>query len=384
MTTTQRTDAVELARALAAEFAPRAAELDRSGDFPFENYARMRELGYLRTPVPTELGGLGAGLLEMSKAQQALARGCASTALAVNMHLFQVGLTADGWRNGAPVEPFLRRVADEGIVVASNGAEALVVGEWTTPTTAVPEDGHYVLSGRKYFCSQAPGMDVVRLFARDTATDELLIVSVPKDAQGLTIEETWDTMGMRATASHDIVLEEVRVADAAVGARVPAGAPLDVPPMPAVGCWFLSLVAGVYLGVAEEAREQAFIAMGRGINSSHRDQALTDVLIGEMEAEFFTALAVRDQLVGRLDADRSDIQRALALATLCKEIVLGRAEAVVDRAVQIAGGRAYFRRSPLERLARDVRAGRFHPPSSPVSMQIVGQRARASTGLALA
>lgn len=127
--------AQSIALQLADEFRPTAAELDRTAEFPRANYARMREAGYLRAAVPQELGGSGAGLADMSRAQQALARGCASTALAVNMHHFQVGAMSDAWRKGGP-DTLLRRVAQEGVVLASTGAEAIVPGEWSTPATA--------------------------------------------------------------------------------------------------------------------------------------------------------------------------------------------------------------------------------------------------------
>jgi alkylation response protein AidB-like acyl-CoA dehydrogenase len=121
------TDVVAIARQLADEFRPRATDYDRTGAFPTENYDRMREAGYLRALVPAELGGLGAGYLEMARAQQALARGCASTALAVNMHQFQIGFMGDSWRKtgAAPAEKALRRVAEEGIILGSTGAERL-------------------------------------------------------------------------------------------------------------------------------------------------------------------------------------------------------------------------------------------------------------------
>src|SRR3977135_3356161 len=108
----------------------------RPSAFPQANYDRMRDRGYLRGPVPEELGGLGAGLAETAAAQRALARGCASTALAVNMHLFQVGAAADGFRRGGPTGPLLERIAKDGIVLGSTGAEAIVAGLWTTATTA--------------------------------------------------------------------------------------------------------------------------------------------------------------------------------------------------------------------------------------------------------
>jgi alkylation response protein AidB-like acyl-CoA dehydrogenase len=372
------TDLVTLAARLADEFRPGAAELDRSGAFPFANYQRMREAGYLRAVVPVELGGRGAGLLDMSGAQQALARGDASTALAVNMHHFQVGFAADTWRRtqAVAVENLLRRVATDGIVLASTGAEAIVAGEWTTSTTAERVDGGYRITGRKAFCSQAPVMDVLRVNALDTANGDILVCSVGGRDDGLKIVETWDTTGMRATASHDVVLEGVWVPEAAVGIRIPADGPMRHPAMAGVARWFLCLVSGVYLGIAEEARAEAYRALGKGKNSAFRAEALTDALVGEMEVEFGTALAVRDQVVGALDIDRSDHQAALAQAILCKQAVTQHAARVVDRARELAGGRSYFRASPLERLARDMEAARFHPPATPTSLQMIGERTR--------
>jgi alkylation response protein AidB-like acyl-CoA dehydrogenase len=368
--------AVKVAERLAGEFRNTAAAYDRSGEFPSAHYARMRETGYLRAPVPVELGGLGAGLADMARAQQALARGCGSTALAVNMHLFQVGTTVDAWRNKMPVEPLLKRIVDEGVVIASNGAEAIVAGEWTTATTAEKRDGEYIVNGRKFFCSQAPGMDIIRFFARDTETDELLIIGASAKATGVKVVETWDTTGMRATASHDILIDDLHVPETAVGARLPAGMPARTPALANVGRWFLILASSVYLGIAEEARAEAYKAIGGGINSANRDDVLTNVLIGQMEAEFLTARSIRDQAAMELDSPPSDPQAGLALAILCKETVTSHAIATVEKAVEIAGGRAYFRKSPLERLARDVRAAKFHPPASPVSFQMAGERMR--------
>src|SRR5260370_33282240 len=91
---------LDLARTLAAEFATRAAEHDRDGSFPFENYERMKQTGYLGLSVPVELGGMGASLLEMCLAQERLAQGCASTALAVTMHISPIGQQATLWQAG--------------------------------------------------------------------------------------------------------------------------------------------------------------------------------------------------------------------------------------------------------------------------------------------
>jgi alkylation response protein AidB-like acyl-CoA dehydrogenase len=374
--------AVSIARQLADEFRPRAAEYDRTAEFPTANYESMRKAGYLRAPVPEDCGGLGAGLVEMAHAQQALAGGCASTALAVNMHLFQVGAMADAYRGGGPTGPILKRVADEGIVISSNGAEAFVVGEWTTPTTARRRNGSYIIDGRKFFCSQAPGADILRFFAREADTGELLLVAAGTKTPGFKVVETWDTTGMRATASHDVVFESMEVPETAVGARFPASdrEPLRIPLLAGIARWFHPLAASVYIGIAEEARDEAYKALGTGINSAGRDRTLTDVMLGEMEAAFLTAVSVRDQVVAAINEPPKDMQWCLMQTTLLKEIVVAQAIATVEKAVEIAGGRSYFRKSPLERLARDVRAGKFHPLAAPVSFQVAGQRGRELRG----
>ncbi|MGE3272987.1 MAG: acyl-CoA dehydrogenase family protein, partial [Chloroflexota bacterium] len=88
--------------------------------------------------------------------------------------------------------------------------------------------------------------------------------------------------------------------------------------------------------------------------------------------------------INRLDQSRDDLQAAIRESILCKQIVTTLAASVVDRAVELAGGRAFYRTSPLERLARDVRAARFHPPAAPVSYQIAGERTRRTWATAAA
>jgi alkylation response protein AidB-like acyl-CoA dehydrogenase len=377
MTTTRDAvrDAVTIARELAGEFRERAAGYDRTGEFPQENYDRMREAGYLRAPVPEELGGLGATIPETARAQQELARGCASTALAVNMHLFQVGAAADGYRKTGANEVPLRRVASDGIVLGSAGAEAIVAGEWTTPTTAEHRGDSYVLNGRKFFVSQASGMNVVRVNALDTETGELIVVAVPMTVDGVRVDPTWDTTGMRATASHELVLENVTVPESAVGARLAGKEPLRTPQYAAIMRWFYPMMSSVYLGVAEEAREIALRSLQKARNSNFRDHALTDAMIGEMEIAFVTAASARDSLTLQI-VEATETADIVRLGLTLKQIAVDNAIATVERAVAIAGGGAYFRKSPLERLARDVQAGRFHPPAAPVSQQIIGSRVR--------
>jgi alkylation response protein AidB-like acyl-CoA dehydrogenase len=367
----------DIAMKLREDFDARAVEADLSGTIQAENYEQMAEHGYLRGPVPVELGGLGAELPEMARAQRNLGWGCASTALAVNMHLFQVGAAADGFRATGANEAPLRRIADEGLVLGSTGAEAVVAGAWDTPTTATPDGDDYIVSGRKFFFSGSHMTDVVRVNARDTETGEILVVSLPMGARGVSIVDTWDTMGMRSTASNDLILDDVRVPRSAVAVRLPADGPAWSPAFAGVIRWFLSGMTGVYLGIADRAREAAYDALGSGSNSLHRDPALTDAIVGELEIAHLTASSTFEVGLTRI-TELADPVDGLAVAIAMKEASTNASTAVVDRATQIAGGRSFHRRSVLERLARDVRAARYHPPSAPVAQQMIGIAQRRS------
>src|SRR5688572_21914134 len=190
---------VSVAAELGAEFAPRAAEHDRENSFVAENFDRMREAGYLRLAVPKELGGLGATMRQVVFAQAELARACAATALAVNMHQYLVLANVFRWKKGAPgADNVLRRVAGEGIVLMTSGGSD---GIWPSGK-AVKENGGYRISGRKVFCSQAPAADVLTTMAvyDDPAEGPVvLLAGIPMTSPGITILDNWDVMGMRAT-----------------------------------------------------------------------------------------------------------------------------------------------------------------------------------------
>jgi alkylation response protein AidB-like acyl-CoA dehydrogenase len=361
----------DVAMKLRDEFDSRAAEADLSGTIQTENFEQMADSGYLRGPVPVELGGLGAQLVETAQAQRALGWACGSTALTVNMHLFQVGAAADGFRASGANEAPLRRVVEDAIVLGSTAAEAVVAGEWDTPTTATSDGDDLILAGRKFFFSGSHVADVVRVNARDVETGEILVVAVPMRTPGVSIVDTWDTMGMRSTASNDLILDDVRVPKSAVGVCLPPDGPAWHPGFAGVISWFLSGVTGVYLGIADRAREAAYQAIGSGSNSLHRDQALTDAMVGELEIAHLIAASSFEYGVARV-AEVVDPIEAIAVAIAMKEASTNASASVVDRASQLAGGRSFHRRSILERLVRDMRAARYHPPSAPVAQQMIG------------
>lgn len=347
---------VGLAAEIGAVAAAHAAEHDRDATFVSEAYDVMRERGYLALSVPEELGGLGATMRQVLYAQAELARHDGATGLASAMHQYLTLMQGFRRRKGAPdAEGVLRRVAAEGIVIATSGGS-----DWLWPTTtAVAVDGGFRVSGRKAFCSQSPAATVVATSA--VLGDEVLHFSVPFAADGVRIEETWDTLGMRGTASHDVVLEDVFVPAEKIAGRRPYGE-FGVPLM-AAAIHFAPVVGATYFGIAAAARD---VAVGAADMRAQRQ-------IGLMDSHLRTAWWSLMGAVDELGDDYGLEPSTLATVMLAKRHAVISAIAVVDLAMDVMGGRSFFRRFPLERAYRDVRAGRFHPLTPEVTLTYVGK-----------
>jgi alkylation response protein AidB-like acyl-CoA dehydrogenase len=353
---------VPLAAELGEQFAPRAAEHDRKNTFVTDNFQALRAAGYTRLAVPEELGGLGASMRQICYAQEELARYCGATALAVNMHLYVTLTNVYRWRHGAAAaEGLLRRVAADGLILMTSGGSD---GLWPS-AIAVKEDGGYRVSGQKAFCSQAP---VANVLATMAAYDDpeagriVLALGIPMSSEGVRIVETWDALGMRGTSSHDVQLDNVFVAEGQVAARRPWGR-WDAAFFNAV-LHFDPTTSAVYHGIAAGARNAALhhiASRTRGDGQALAEEPSIQRLVGLMDFKLRTAWW---SLLGALDELGDDFPLNEAMATtvlLARRHVVTEAVEVVDLAMEAVGGASYYKRSPLERAYRDVRAGKYHP-----------------------
>lgn len=333
-----------------ARFGARAPELEHSDDFVAANYDELRASGMLAAAVPAELGGKGMEIPELAEMLKSMAHACPSTALAYSMHTHIVAVAAWRWKNQkAPVQPMLEKVAKERVVLISTGG-----GDWLDSSgEAVPVEGGFRVTARKSFASGVPAGNILVTSAVIREKNEVIHFPVPLKAEGLRIEPTWQTLGMRNTGSHDVVLQDVFIAEGAVQMRRPAG---KWHPLFDLLCLFaLPLVYSVYLGVAQAARGRALEMVRK-----RKPGELLQQEIGQMENQLAMAqLAHADWIAcalagkpGRESTNRSMIDR-----TLVARGVLGTVEA----AMEVAGGAAFYRRHGLEQLFRDAQGARFHP-----------------------
>jgi alkylation response protein AidB-like acyl-CoA dehydrogenase len=350
-TTTMAKTVDELAAEIAAVAGPHADRHDIEGSFAIEGVGAARDLGYLAAPVPPELGGEGALTRDMAAAQRIVARACGSTALACSMHLHIVLAAAWRWRRGdTVVEPMLRRVAAERIVVASTGGN-----DWTCPTAvATPVDGGWRVSGRKTFASIAPVADVAATFATigtPAPGADVIAFGLPLGTEGVRIDETWDAAGMRATGSHDLVLDDVFVGEGQVVARRTWGV-LDRPLLVAsLHAW--PVIYATYLGVAEGLVDTV-IGTGRLTEPAARQ-------VGLLDYHLRTARWALDAVLAELGDDPDPTTDNFTTLQLMKRAVTVACQEIATIAAELAGGRSYARRGPVDRMIRDLRAALYHP-----------------------
>jgi alkylation response protein AidB-like acyl-CoA dehydrogenase len=376
----RQTELVALARELAADFATRAEEHDRANSFPLENVRRMKETGYTALVVPERHGGLGADLVDFVLCQEALAQGCAPTALAINMHLFGIGSMVERLR-GTPDEAVFLEMLGRGRAILGGGiSEPETGGDWGYFATRARHDAAgYVLNGRKIFTSLAPVIDMFMVMAtvEDSTPPTAATFVIARGTPGAEIVETWDALGMRATSSHDLVLKDVRVPETAKADERPVG-PIDENGI-SLFAWFSLSIAAIYTGLATAAYRwtREFAGRFKPLVLPRPIKYLPGVQFAAAEAEALLAQsrALYLGVAREYAADRDGFkgERGLARVVLPKYVATNNAIRVVDQCMEIAGAHGFVKRNPLERYFRDVRAGVNHPLSNARARELIGK-----------
>jgi alkylation response protein AidB-like acyl-CoA dehydrogenase len=343
--------------ALAASFAPvlreHAAAHDRDATWVAEPYEALRQAGLLTLGVPSELGGMGASIAEIAAVDREIAKHCGSTALALSMHHHVTAFTAWRWRRDLPgAEATLKRVAGGETVLVSTGG-----GDFTHPKgTAVKVDGGWKVSGRKQFASQSPvGAVMSTMFTYDDPERgrRVLNLAVPFGA-GVEIIENWDTLGMRGTASNDVVVTDVFVPDDKILADRPYGV-VD-PPLQVICSIAFPIISAVYLGVAEGAAEDAIEAA-----RPRAHDPIVQRQVGLIRHKLRVAGWALDGALAVVGDNPAPSMETVAAVMAAKREIAEAGVEVVDLAMELAGGAAYRKGSRIERAYRDIRALKLHP-----------------------
>ncbi|MDP9237431.1 MAG: acyl-CoA/acyl-ACP dehydrogenase [Chloroflexota bacterium] len=388
---------VALAEEHAADFATRAEQHDREGSFPHENMDAMKQSGFTTATVPEEFGGMGVSSIhDYMVAISRLARGDASTAIAVNMHLVG-GAVASRLRTGiiaaggdvAVVEGLLNGMGRAGVIMCGPSTEpgTDVNSPFTEATRTA--DG-WVINGHKIFGTLSPAAQIFvsMVRVREGGSDVRALAIVAKGTPGMEVMDNWDAMGMRASGSHDVVFKDCHVPEASVqlvtaepwGMATPAGVDFALAAN--------SPLVAAFLGVAEAARDftvRSTIERKKGRAGKRlAERVPLQLLVAEMEIDIATMRALISAHGRRIDEHfaqylpgqaPNEVADAMMKDHQCTKYVVNRkAIDVVDRAMTVSGGGAYMSAHPLSRLYRDVRAGPFMQPYAPYeALEYIGK-----------
>jgi alkylation response protein AidB-like acyl-CoA dehydrogenase len=349
----------EVTCALAAN----AEHNDRTADFPAEGIRVVHQAGLLTATVARRYGGPGCGLARTARILNALGRGDPSVALITAMTLF-----AHASQGASPTWP-------EGVyreaLAESSSAPVLINALRVEPELGTPARGGlpktvarrakdggagWSVTGRKIFSTGAEGLRWMAVWARtDDAEPRAGSFLVRNDAPGITIERTWDHLGLRASRSDDVVFDATPAVAAILGAPPSSALPLTA--------WNSLGLSGLYLGVASAARdwlirflsERTPASLGAPLATLPRFQQA----VGEIESALGSAADLVDAIAQRVDAgDETAVARASAVKLIATRAAIGS----VEEALALTGNNGLTRKNPLERHYRDVLCSRVHTP----------------------
>ncbi len=363
---------------LAADFAVRSAQHDRDASHPTENYQRLRQEGFLHLTIPREWGGSGFDFLSHTIAYEALGRGCPATALAFNMHASVVmpivesdEVTVEAKRK--IVDLVVRQEKMLGGNFSETGHTSLI-GERPLSVRARPVDGGYRITGRKMFASMIEAADYVMVLVYpETATSPTagMLALIPPDAEGREVIANWDTLGMRATRSDSLVLNECFVPDASVIYRSD-----DIRPFRLGGAnWFWGSYTAVYLGLAGAAYDEL-----REVVTERRPEGYAQSMAWHPDVRRHVAELSVDLEAARLITYRSAWLRdqhgptpETMAAMFRAKYMVGVATSRITRvALTLGGAHGIFKGSRLEQLFRDGALAEIQPPPSDFCLWNIG------------
>lgn len=363
---------------LGRDFERRAEDHDAEGSFVSENYAALKEHGFLAAAIPEGLGGGGMSHSTMCDLLRTLAQYCSSTALAQSMHQHLVAATLWKYQHGQGGAEMLKGVAARQPILISTGAR-----DWLESNGEMIRcDGGFRVKAMKSFASQSAIGDVLVTSAPYQSPEEgwqVLHFAVPMKSEGVCVLNDWHTLGMRGTGSHTVRLDGVFIPESGITLRRPRG---ELHPIyNVIVTVALPLIMSVYVGIAQKAAREAREFAKRQKNPKpHVPGAIGGLLNQLVAAEVHLADMVR--IANDLDF-RPENQTGQDI--LCRKTNVANAcVSVVSRAMEIVGGQGFYRSFGLERLFRDVQAAKYHPLPEAEQQRFAGEYVLGKTASARA
>ncbi len=353
------------------EVAPGAVERDRNSEFPREVFKKLADLGMMGLPFPEEYDGAGADTISFAIVTEELSRACASTGITYSAHI-SLG--------GAPIYMFGSEEQKKKYLIPICRGESLGAFGLTEPnagsdaggtqTTAVPEGDHYIINGNKCFitnASYAKNVALTAITGRKNGEKQISAIIVPTDAEGFTIINQYEKMGLHASDTTELVLENVKVGKDHLLGKEGEGFKQFLKTLDGgrigIGAMAVGIAQGAYDKALQYVKERK--QFGRPLSQFQATQFKIADMAMKIEAArnmVFKAAWLKDQ--GRPYAKEASMCKLFA-SEVCMEIT--------DEAVQLHGGYGYMREYEVERMMRDAKLLEIGEGTSEVQRMVIAR-----------
>ncbi|MFA6471107.1 MAG: acyl-CoA dehydrogenase family protein [Candidatus Latescibacterota bacterium] len=349
---------------------PVRAKHDEEGTFPWDIVEILRQADIFGLYIPEEYGGFGGGVLEMSIAMEELSRGCAGIALsfgatALGTYPILLHGSEELKKRFLPDIAAGRKLAGFGLTEANAGSDA-----GSIETTAVRDGDHYILNGTKQWITnggEAEIYSVITMTDKSKGTRGSTAFVVEKGTPGFTFGKKENKMGIRASATSELVFQDCRVPRENLIGREGLGFIVAMKTFdksrPGIGAQAL--------GIAQGALEEAIVFLkqreqfGKPVSSFQGVQ----FMLADMAAKIETSRAIIYSTARMIDSGAKDISAA---AAMCKLVASDTAMQVTTDAVQLMGGSGYMKEYPVEKMMRDAKITQIYEGTNQIMRQIIG------------
>ncbi|WP_394137494.1 acyl-CoA dehydrogenase [Cytobacillus oceanisediminis] len=354
------------------EVAPGALERDRTKEFPVEVFKKMADLGLMGLPFPEEYGGAGADTVSFAIVTEELSRACASTGITYSAHISLGGAPLYLFGTEEQKQKYLVPICTGetfgafGLTEPNAGSDA-----GGTRTRAVEKDGEYIINGNKCFitnASYAKHLALTAVTAEQDGKKEISAIIVPTDAQGFTVIDNYEKMGLNASNTTELVLEDVRVPTEHLLGKKGEGFKQFLITLDGgrigIGAMALGIAQAAYEKALQYAKERQ--QFGRSLSNFQAiqfklaDMAMKIELARNM---VYKAAWLKDQ--GRPFAKEASMCKLYA-SEICMEIA--------DQAVQIHGGYGYMKDYHVERYMRDGKLTEIGEGTSEIQRMVIARQ----------
>lgn len=382
----------EIIQSLKEKFRERARKNDKENSFPTENFSLIKEHNLLAILIPEKFGGYGANFFEYQQCLTEMAKGCAATASAFNMHNIVIGSLAGlKFDELLPIHqkrilPFIEKifswVVNNKTVFAAATTEPGIGARFSqTKTYFLRTDTGYLLDGKKSFVTMAEYADYYIVLANQKDKigsgdfSGLTYFLIERTTPGVEIHKTWDTLGMRATGSEEVSFKEVHLPFESVFMGREGFALNKVMREPQ---WITGGYLGVYLGIMEAAyeftcrfiKERSDYTQTTGLAF----QPLVQAKIGQMTTLLHSARLAVSAAAKAIDLEPG--KEATNQSIYAAKYIVGEyAPLLTSLAIKVCGGSAIHKRFDLERYHRDACCGALMPAVSDMCQLYLGKSA---------